>query len=55
MNHVWYKNYEPTVSKTIDTSKYSSINEVFEVAFTTFADKPALHNMGTTLTYAQFR
>jgi long-chain acyl-CoA synthetase len=55
MNHVWYKNYEATVSKTIDPTQYSSVTQVFEVAFKKFADRPALYNMGTTLTYAQFR
>jgi long-chain acyl-CoA synthetase len=55
MNHVWYKNYEPSVARTIDPKKYDSIIQVFEDAFAKFADKPALHNMGSTLTYSQFR
>jgi long-chain acyl-CoA synthetase len=55
MSQIWHKSYEPTVAKTIDPTQYSSVTQVFEVAFKKFSDRPALHNMGTTLTYAQFR
>ena len=53
MSHVWYKNYEPSVAHVIDLNQYSSINEIFGEAFSKFADLPAFHNMGTTMTYAE--
>jgi long-chain acyl-CoA synthetase len=55
MTFPWYKNYEQRIEYKIDMSRYNSIPEVFEESFRKFAAKPALHNMGTTLTYAEFR
>ena len=52
MSHVWYKNYEPSVAHAIDLNQYSSINDIFGEAFEKFAQLPAFHNMGTSITYA---
>lgn len=53
MSHVWYKAYESTVSQQIDPKTYDNIVHIFDQSFKTYADKPAFHNMGTTLTYAE--
>ena len=53
MSHVWYKAYEPAVSQQIDPKTYDNIVHIFDQSFKTYADKPAFHNMGTTLTYAE--
>jgi long-chain acyl-CoA synthetase len=53
VSHVWYKAYEPAVSQKIDPKTYDNIVHIFDQSFKTYADKPAFHNMGTTLTYAE--
>jgi long-chain acyl-CoA synthetase len=53
MPHIWYKSYEPTVAKTIDSSRYSSINQIFDEAFAAFSSAPSFHCMGTTITYGE--
>ncbi len=53
MSHIWYKNYEPSIAKTIDSSRYSSINQIFDEAFATHASAPAFHCMGTTISYSE--
>lgn len=53
MSHVWYKAYEPAVSQQIDPKTYDNIVHIFDQSFKTYADKPAFHNMGTTLSYAE--
>ena len=54
MPHIWYKSYESTVAKTIDASRYSSINQIFDEAFTAFSSSPSFHCMGTTMTYGEW-
>ena len=53
MSHVWYNAYEAAVSQQIDPKTYENILHIFDQSFKTYADKPAFHNMGTTLTYAE--
>jgi len=53
VSHVWYKAYEPAVSQQIDPKTYDNIVHIFDQSFKTYADKPAFHNMGTTLSYAE--
>lgn len=53
MEKQWLKQYPEGVPATIDPDAYSSINELFEGSFKTFAQRPAFTNMGTTLTYAE--
>lgn len=55
MSHVWYGAYESAVSKTIDPKQYANIIQIFDQSFDRFAEKPAFHNMGTSLTYAELR
>ncbi len=53
MSHVWYKAYESSVSQHIDPKVYENIVHIFDQSFKTYASRPAFHNMGTTLTYAE--
>ncbi len=53
MTKIWQKAYDSGVPGEINAKEYSSINEILEVGFTKFRNNPAIHNMGTTLTYAE--
>lgn len=53
MTKVWYKNYDPGVPHTIDVNEFKNITEILEFGFKKFTDRPAFHNMGTTLTFGQ--
>ena len=53
MDYVWHKHYQQGVAHDIDASTYNSIPELLEESFSKFADKPAFHCMGKTLTYAE--
>jgi long-chain acyl-CoA synthetase len=49
----WYKSYQPGVPSVIDTSIYSSVNDLMEQTFQKFANKPAFTNMGKMYTFAE--
>ena len=53
MEKIWLKSYQPGVASVIDPKQYSSIVELLETTFQKFAMRPAFHNMGKTLTYAE--
>jgi len=53
MEKIWYKSYQPGVPTIIDVNQYSSIVDLLETTFHKFATKPAFHNMGRTMTYAE--
>lgn len=53
MEKIWLKSYQPGVSSVIDPTQYSSLVDLLESTFQTFAMKPAFHNMGKTLSYAE--
>jgi len=55
MEKVWIKNYQTGVPADIvdQWEKYSSIQEILDEAFVKFADKPAFHCMGKTLSYRE--
>ncbi len=53
MTKIWHKAYDAGVPTEINPNEYSSINDVLESAYRKFADRPAFHNMGTTLTYRE--
>ncbi|MFY7993823.1 MAG: long-chain-fatty-acid--CoA ligase [Bacteriovoracaceae bacterium] len=53
MNKIWHKSYDPGVPTEVDLNEYSSVNAIIEQGFKKFSDRPAFHNMGTTLTYAE--
>ncbi len=50
---IWLKNYPPGVPAEIDCHAYESLVDLFEQSCTQFADKPALSNFGTTISYAK--
>lgn len=53
MDKVWLKNYEKGVPSEINPHEYSSVLDIFETSFKNFADRPAFHCMGKTLSYKQ--
>ena len=53
MDKPWLKSYPEGTPATINTSEFSSLGEFFETKANEFAALPAVHNMGTTLTYAE--
>ncbi|MBT6325871.1 MAG: AMP-binding protein [Bdellovibrionales bacterium] len=55
MEKFWVKNYDKGVAPEIDLSEYDSLGQVIQEVFDKYSDKPAFHNMGTTLSYDQIR
>ena len=53
MEKVWVKNYQDGVPEEVDFKAYSSIVDLLEQSFDKYSERPAFHNMGTTLTYAE--
>jgi long-chain acyl-CoA synthetase len=54
MNETFFQdNYPAGLAKTIDSSKYQSVIEVFNGFVTKYADKPAFTCLGQTLSYAE--
>jgi len=53
MSKIWHKHYDAGVPVEISTGEYSSINDLLEAGFKKFSDRPAFHNMGTTLSYSE--
>jgi long-chain acyl-CoA synthetase len=53
MEKIWLKSYPKGVAHEIDADAYQSVLEIFEESVVQYADKPAFHNMGTTLTYTE--
>jgi long-chain acyl-CoA synthetase len=53
MEKIWQKSYQPGVPSVIDVNQYSSIVDLLENTFHKFATKPAFHNMGKTMSYAE--
>ena len=53
MEKIWLKSYQPGVASVIDPNQFSSIVDLLETTFQKFAMRPAFHNMGKTLTYAE--
>lgn len=47
----WTKHYNPGVQKTIDSSGYQSIMQLFDEACRQFRSNPSFTNMGATLTF----
>ncbi|MBP6344936.1 MAG: AMP-binding protein [Neisseriaceae bacterium] len=53
MEKIWLKSYQQGVNAEVDMSRYQSIADVFDASVKKFANRPAYHNMGKTLTYQQ--
>jgi long-chain acyl-CoA synthetase len=52
VERIWLKSYPPGVPADIDPSEYASLVEVFDKGVQRYADRPAFHSMGRTITYA---
>ncbi len=53
MEKVWLKSYPKGVPSEIDAGRYKSVGEVFDESVRKFADRPAYHNMGKTITFRE--
>lgn len=53
MTKKWFKNYDQGIPESINIDEFANIPEILESSLRKFADKPAFHNMGTTLSFAQ--
>jgi long-chain acyl-CoA synthetase len=53
MNRIWLKNYPQGMPAEIDPDQFQSIPDLLDKLFDKFADKPAYHNLGHTLSYAE--
>lgn len=53
MDRPWLTSYPETVPAEIDISNYQSVVEIFTESTSRFADRPAFHNLGTTISYQQ--
>jgi long-chain acyl-CoA synthetase len=52
MERIWLKSYPPGVPADIDPNDHKSLVELFESSVKKFAERPAYHSMGKTLTFA---
>ena len=53
MNKIWLKNYPAGMPHEIDADQFMSVAEMFEKTVAKFADRPACHNLGCTMSYAE--
>jgi long-chain acyl-CoA synthetase len=53
MNKIWLKNYPQGTPAEIYPDQYTSILDLLDKTFAKFGDKPAFHNLGGTLSYAE--
>jgi long-chain acyl-CoA synthetase len=51
-NKLWLRNYPVGMPAEIDADSFKSIPDMFEKTVARFADRPAYHNLGRTLSYA---
>ncbi len=53
MNKIWLKNYPAGMPQEINADQFVSIADMFEKTVAKFADRPACHNLGCTMSYAE--
>ena len=53
MDKPWLSSYPESVPAEIDSSAYASVVDIFTESTARFADRPAFHNLGTTISYQQ--
>lgn len=53
MNKIWLKSYPQGMPAEIDADQFRSIPDLLDKLFSKFADKPAYHNLGRTISYAE--
>ncbi len=51
-NKIWLKSYPVGMPAEIDADLFASVPDLFEKITRKFADKPAYHNLGRTMSYA---
>jgi long-chain acyl-CoA synthetase len=50
---IWLKHYDQGVPDEIDFGAYNCIPDILDEVFNNFAQKPAFHNMGKTISYRE--
>ena len=53
MNRIWLKNYPTGMPTEIDADRFTSVPDLLEKIAAKFADRPAFHNLGHTISYAE--
>lgn len=53
MDRIWLKNYPEGVPAEIDANQFASVPALLDRIFAKFADRPAYHNLGRTISYAE--
>jgi long-chain acyl-CoA synthetase len=53
LNKIWLKHYPAGVPAEIDPDQFGSIGELLEKTAARFAERPAFHNLGCTMRYAE--
>jgi long-chain acyl-CoA synthetase len=52
-DRIWLKSYPEGMPAEIDADRFDSVGALFEDMVHKFGDKPAYHNLGCTITYAE--
>ena len=52
-DRIWLKSYPEGMPAEIDADRFDSVGALFEDMVRKFGDKPAYHNLGCTITYAE--
>ncbi len=52
MERIWLKSYPPGVPAEINPNEYKSLVELFETSIRKYGERPAFHNMGRTISFA---
>ena len=53
MEKIWLKSYPPGVPAEIDYNDFKSVGELFEKGVKQYAERPAFHCMGKTISFAE--
>ncbi len=53
LNKIWLKNYPPGMPENINPDQFASLTALFAVMFGKFGARPAFHNLGHTISYAE--
>jgi long-chain acyl-CoA synthetase len=53
VDRIWLKNYPPGIPAEIDAEHFRSLPDLLEKIVTKFPDRPAYHNFGRSMSYAE--
>ena len=53
INKIWLKNYPPGIPGEIDPDQFQSIPDLIDKTCAKFSQRPAYHNLGLTINYAE--